>query len=95
VPFAGTRFSAPSPVLFRGIQRASKSFTGGAKITFKMRGAEACGDSDGENFSISGRATVTGGAGADKTAKGSLKVTGLDTKSATTFAVKFAGKLTV
>ena len=67
----------------------------GGKINFKMTGAQACGDADGENFSITGRATVTGGAGAYKTAKGSLKVTGLYKKSAKTFAVKFAGKLTV
>ena len=73
------------------------SLTGvkGAKINFKLSGAQACGDADGENFSISGRATVTGGAGAYKTAKGSLKVTGLYKKSAKTFAVKFNGKLTV
>jgi len=73
------------------------SLTGvkGGKINFKMTGAQACGDADGENFSITGRATVTGGAGAYKTAQGSLKVTGLYKKSAKTFAVKFAGKLTV
>ena len=67
----------------------------GAKIIFKLSGAQACGDADGENFSITGRATVTGGAGAYKKAKGSLKVTGLFKKTAKTFAVRFSGKLTI
>ncbi len=67
----------------------------GAKINFKLTGAQACGDDAGDNFSILGRATVTGGAGAYKTAKGSLKVTGVYKRGAKTFAVKFAGKLTV
>jgi hypothetical protein len=67
----------------------------GAKINFKLTGAQACGDADGENFSITGRAAVSGGAGAYKTAKGSLKVTGLFKKTAKTFAIKMTGKLTV
>jgi hypothetical protein len=73
------------------------SLTGvkGAKINFKLTGAQACGDADGNNFSLTGRATVTGGAGAYKTAKGSLKLTGLFKKEAKTFAIKLAGKLTV
>ena len=89
----GSADSAQTCQVFNG----TGSITGvkGAKINFKMSGAQACGDSDGENFSITGRATVTGGAGAYKTAKGSLKVTGLFKKTAKTFAVKFAGKLTV
>jgi hypothetical protein len=89
----GSADSAQTCQVFNG----TGSITGvkGGKINFKMSGAQACGDADGENFSISGRATVTGGAGAYKAAKGSLKVTGLYKKSAKTFAVKFAGKLTV
>jgi hypothetical protein len=73
------------------------SLTGvkGGKINFKLSGAQACGDADGNNFSLTGRATVTGGAGAYKTAKGSLKLTGLYKKEAKTFAIKLAGKLTV
>ena len=63
---------------------------------FKITGAQACGDSETGPWSISGRATVTSGAGVYKKAKGSLKVTGVyngtDTK---TFSVKFVGKLTV
>jgi hypothetical protein len=67
----------------------------GARVNFKMTSAQACGDAEGESFSIVGRATVTGGAGAFKKAKGSLKVTGIYTKSAKSFSVKFNGKLTV
>jgi hypothetical protein len=89
----GSADSAQTCQVFNGT--GSLAGVKGAKINFKMSGAQACGDADGENFSITGRATVTGGAGAYKTAKGSLKVTGLYKKSAKTFAVKFAGKLTV
>jgi len=89
----GSADSSQTCQVFNGI--GSIAGAKGAKIMFKMSGAQACGDSDGENFSISGRATVTGGAGAYKAAKGSLKVTGLFKKTAKTFAVKFAGKLTV
>jgi hypothetical protein len=67
----------------------------GAKINFKMTSAQACGDAEGESFSITGRASVTSGAGAFKKAKGTLKVTGIYTKSAKSFSVKFNGKLTV
>ena len=35
----------------------------GAKLNFKITGAQACGDSETGPWSISGRATVTGGAG--------------------------------
>ena len=70
--------------------------TKGAKITFKLAtGTQACADSAGDLFSVSGRATVTGGAGAYKKAKGSLKVVGVYKKSEKNFAVKFIGKLTV
>ncbi len=68
----------------------------GAKLNFKITGAQACGDSETGPWSISGRATVTGGAGAYKKAKGSLKVTGVYNGSdKKTFSVKFVGKLTV
>lgn len=68
----------------------------GAKLKFKITGAQACGDSEEGPFSISGRATITGGAGAYKKAKGSLKVSGIYNGSTKkTFSVKFAGKLTV
>jgi hypothetical protein len=74
------------------------SLTGvaGAKLNFKIAGAQACGDSETGPWSISGRATVTGGAGVYKKAKGSLKVTGVYNGSEKkTFSVKFVGKLTV
>jgi hypothetical protein len=74
------------------------SLTGlaGAKLNYKITGAQACGDSETGPWSISGRATVTGGTGAYKKAKGSLKVTGVYNGSEKkTFSVKFVGKLTV
>jgi hypothetical protein len=64
-----------------------------AKINFKLSGAQGCGD--GEVFSITGRAIVTGGAGAYKTAKGNLKVVGTWKRSTKVFSIKFIGKLTV
>ena len=74
------------------------SMTGpkGAKINFKMSsGAQGCGDEAGEVFSVTGRAIVTGGLKAYKKAKGTLKLTGIYDRNKGTFAVKFAGKLTV
>lgn len=68
----------------------------GGKINFKMAsGSQGCGDEAGEVFSVTGRAIVTGGAGAFKKAKGTLKLTGIYDRSKGTFAVKFVGKLTV
>lgn len=67
-----------------------------AKINFKMAsGSQGCGDEAGEVFSVVGRAIVTGGAGAFKKAKGTLKLTGIYDRNEGTFAVKFTGKLTV
>jgi hypothetical protein len=66
------------------------------KIYFTIASAQACGDQSGDAFSLVGRATVTKGTGIFKRSKGSkLKVTGLYTKSAKSFQVKFNGKLTV
>lgn len=68
----------------------------GAKINFKMSSSQACGDADPpEMFTITGRAIVTGGAGAYKKAKGNLKVVGNWKKSTGAFSIKFIGKLTV
>ena len=64
-----------------------------AKINFKLSGAQGCGD--GTDFSITGRAIVTGGAGVYKAAKGNLKVVGAWNKSTKKFSIKFIGKLTV
>lgn len=85
VPFAGTG----SIVGLKGLMK-------GAKINFKMAsGSAGCGDEAGEVFSVTGRAIVTGGAGAFKKAKGTLKLTGLYDRTKGTFAIKLAGKLTV
>lgn len=68
----------------------------GAKINFKIAaGSQGCGDEAGEVFSVVGRAVVTSGAGAYKTAKGTLKLTGIYDRNKGTFAIKFTGKLTV
>lgn len=65
----------------------------GAKINFKMASAQGCGGPD--DFSITGRALVAGGAGAYKKAKGNLKVVGTWKRSTKVFTIKFIGKLTV
>jgi hypothetical protein len=68
----------------------------GTKILFKvLPGSTGCGDEDGNVFSISGRAQVTGGTKAFRKAKGSLKFTGVYDKGQGTFTVKFTGKVTV
>lgn len=68
----------------------------GTKINFKvLPGSTGCGDEDGNVFSITGRAQVTGGTKAFRKAKGSLKFTGVYDKGQGTFSVKFTGKLTV
>jgi hypothetical protein len=65
----------------------------GAKINFKMAAAQGCGGPD--DFSITGRAIVTGGAGKYKKAKGNIKVVGTWKRSTKAFTIKFIGKLTV
>jgi hypothetical protein len=65
------------------------------KINFKLTGAQACGDSEGNLFSINGRAVVTGGTLAFKKAKGSLKMTGSFNRSAKNFTIKVKGPLSV
>lgn len=66
------------------------------KLTFKVvPGSQGCGDEGGKFFAVTGRATVTGGAGKLAKAKGTLKLTGSYDRDAGTFAVKFAGKLTL
>jgi hypothetical protein len=65
----------------------------GAKINFKMASSQGCGD--GTDFSITGRALVSGGAGVYKKAKGNLKVVGAWNKTTKKFSIKFIGKLTV
>ncbi len=68
----------------------------GTKILFKvLPGSTGCGDEEGNIFSVSGRAQVTGGTKAFRKARGSLKFTGVYDKGEGTFSVKFTGKLTV
>jgi hypothetical protein len=68
----------------------------GTKILFKvLPGSTGCGDEEGNVFSVSGRAQVTGGTKAFRKAKGSLKFTGIYDKGQGTFSVKFTGKVTV
>lgn len=63
-------------------------------ITFKMlAGTQACGDEEGNLFSLVGRAQVTKATGKLAKAKGTLKVTGSYDRGAGTFTAKFAGKL--
>lgn len=68
----------------------------GTKILFKvLPGSTGCGDEEGNVFSVTGCAQVTGGTKAFRKAKGSLKLTGVYDKGQGTFSVKFTGKLTV
>lgn len=81
VPFTGT-----------GEMRAN---SGSATLQFTVpTGSSACGDEPGKIFSISGRATVTGGTGGLTGAAGSLKMTGVYDRGAGTFQIKFSGQLT-
>jgi hypothetical protein len=65
------------------------------KLMFKViPGSIACGDADGNVFSISGKAAVVKGTGKLAKVKGTLKLTGTYDRSAGTFSVRFAGKLT-
>jgi plastocyanin len=57
-------------------------------------GSTGCGDEAGKVFSISGRATVTGGTGSMAGAKGTLKLTGVYDHGAGTFSIKFSGPVT-
>ena len=60
-----------------------------------LPGSSGCGDEEGNVFSVSGRAKVTKGTKAFKTAKGTLKFTGVYDRGQGTFSIKFIGKLTV
>jgi hypothetical protein len=68
----------------------------GTKLAFTvLTGSQGCGDEQGQVFSLSGKANVTGGAGALKKAKGLLKFTGVYDRGQGTFSVKFTGTLAV
>ena len=68
----------------------------GTKLAFTvLSGSQGCGDEQGQVFSLSGKASVAGGAGALKKAKGLLKFTGVYDRGQGTFSVKFSGILAV
>lgn len=77
----------------------------GTKLNFTMlSGASGCGDEQGQVFSISGRAKITGGAGKVKVgtklyslakAKGTIKLTGVYNRGGASFTVKVNGTLTL
>jgi len=68
---------------------------GTGSLTFKVApGSMSCGDDSGENFAISGHATVIKGTGKLAKAKGTLKMTGTYTHSTGAFTLKLFGTLT-
>jgi len=60
-----------------------------------LPGSTGCGDEEGQIFSISGRAKVLKGTKVFKTAKGTLKFTGVYDRGQGRFSIKFTGRLTV
>jgi hypothetical protein len=67
----------------------------GTTLTFKVNaGSKACGDEQGQEFSVVGTATVTKGTGKFKLAKGLLRFTGSYSRGSGDFSVKFTGKVT-
>jgi hypothetical protein len=81
VPFAGTGVIAN---------------TKGSTIKFSViPPSSGCGDEEGNVFSISGKAKVTGGTKLYKKAKGTLKLTGVYDRGAGSFSITFSGKITV
>ena len=64
-------------------------------LTFKVNpGSSGCGDSDGQLFSVSGKAAVLKGTGKLAKVKGTLKMTGTFDHTSGAFSVKFSGALT-
>jgi len=79
VPFTGT---------------GSMSGAGGT-VTFKVvPGSQGCGDQAGENFTVSGHATVLKATGKLAGRKGTLKMTGTYDRTSGAFTVKLRGSLT-
>ena len=69
----------------------------GAKgtLTFKVNpGSTGCGDEAGQEFSVSGKATVLSGTGLLAKRKGTLRMSGTFDRSSGAFTVKFSGSLT-
>jgi hypothetical protein len=90
---AGTGDSSQRPcVPFTG----TGSIAGAAgSLTFKVNpGSSGCGDSDGQLFSVSGKAAVLKGTGKLAKVKGTLKMTGTYDRSSGAFSIKFSGALT-
>jgi hypothetical protein len=69
----------------------------GMKLNFLVAPAagNACTDEEGQQFSISGRATIKGGTAKYLKAKGTFKFTGSFDRGTGLFSVKFTGLLTV
>ena len=71
-----------------------KSAKGLLKLKVLRNSSRGCGSEDDQtNISISGNATVVGGTGAFKKAKGSVHFSGRYNRSNGTFTVKLRGKL--
>lgn len=83
-------------------QRPCVPFTGtgsmtgtSGSLTFKVTpGSSGCGDSDGQLFSVTGKAAVLKGTGKLAKVKGTLRMTGTYDRSSGDFSVKFSGALT-
>ena len=79
VPFTGT-----------GVMTGAKG-----TLTFKViQGSSGCGDEAGEQFTVSGKATVLKGTGLLAKRKGTLRMTGTFDRTNGAFTVKFTGSLT-
>lgn len=67
----------------------------GGSIAFKVvTGSQGCGDSQGESFTVSGKAAVTSATGKLAGRKGTLRFTGTYDHTSGAFTVKFRGSLT-
>jgi hypothetical protein len=84
--------SDPCP-LFGG--RASITAANGMKLNFTIpaAGGSGCTDEEGKLFSLSGRATVTGGTGKYVRTKGVLRFAGSFDRGTGKFSVAFTGAL--
>ena len=69
--------------------------TGKIKLAISPTGGVACTDEEGQMFSLSGRAAITGGTGRYARAKGSFKLAGTYNRRSGRFSVKFVGTMTM
>jgi len=88
----GTGDTSQQPcVPFTGVGKMSGA---GGTIIFKVvPGSSGCGDQDGVNFTISGKATVLKATGKLLKRKGTLRLTGTYDRSSGAFTAKFRGSL--